>query len=320
VGSEPDKVRVALLAGAGYSGTTLLEQALSQLDGCVSIGGIHPLFERYWPLMTCECGEEFRTCPFWQAVLADAYGDDQFLARERVRVLSKGFAAHSVWAALTGAKQRFSLSSAFREIGSLIEPLYRAVAQRSGAEVIVDASKSAFWGMCTMTSPGVDLAVIHLVKDPRAFAWSNGRPHYYFYPPGSQTVPRSPLRSYVNWALTNIEADYLERRVPRSTTVLYETLARSPEPTLASIAEMIGLGGRELPIHDGKLTVSRVGHAIGGNPRRPRLGTTDIEFDERWRTDGSRALRVLGPLLTGPLWYHYRRAAARRTPEAVAAA
>ena len=63
-------------------------------------------------------------------------------------------------------------------------------------------------------------------------------------------------------------------------------------------------------IHDAKLTVRRIAHTVGGNPRRPRLGTTEIELDERWKTAGSRALRV-GPVLTGPLRYHYRRAARR---------
>jgi hypothetical protein len=97
-------------------------------------------------------------------------------------------------------------------------------------------------------------------------------------------------------------------------TVLYETFARDPETTLASIVEMLGLDANGAsPIHNGTLTVDRVAHTIGGNQSRPRLGTTKIELDERWKTSGSRALRVLGPVLAGPLWSHYRRIAARRT-------
>jgi hypothetical protein len=309
----PDgKVRVAFIAGAGFSGSTLLEQSLSQVDGCVSVGGLHPLFEHYWPMMICECGEEHRNCPFWQGVLADAYGDEQAATRERVRVLGKGFIAHSVTSALTHSSPRFSLKAAYKEIGSLLEPIYRAVASRAGAEVVVDSSKSALWGLSALTAPGVELDVVHLTKDPRAFAWSNGRPHAFFYPPGSTTIPRGPVRSFGNWALANMEAEYLTRRAHRGMTVLYETLARHPDTTLASIVDMLGVrGAGASPIHDGKLTVSRVGHAIGGNPRRPRYGTTEIEFDERWKTSGSRALRVLGPVLTGPLWHHYKKVAAR---------
>lgn len=310
--SEPRKVRVAYIAGAGFSGSTLLEQALSQVDGCASVGEpFRPLFEPYWPEMTCGGGELFRDCPFWQAVLSDAYGDKQDAIRERLRILGKGFVGHSVRSAFTHSSPPHSLRAAFREIGALIEPMYRAVAARTGAAVIVDASKIGLWGLGLLAAPGIELDVVHLVRDPRGFALSNSRPHD-FWPPGAQTIPRGPIRSYANWMLSNLECEFLARRAHRSTTVLYETFARRPERTLASIVEMLGLDpASPSPIHDGTLTVSRVAHTVGGNPSRPRLGTTKIEPDERWKTAGSRALRVFGPVLAGPLWHHYRRRATR---------
>jgi hypothetical protein len=304
-------VRVVYIAGAGFSGSTLLEQALSQVDGCVSVGEPYrPLFEPYWPTMTCGCGELFADCPFWLPVLADAWGDEQEATRERLRVLGVGMVGHSVRSAYANSSPPHSLRAAFREIGELLAPMYRAVAERTGAELIVDASKAGLWGVGLLGAPGIDLDVIHLVRDSRGFALSNSRPHD-FWPPGTQTIPRGPIRSFVNWDVTNVEAEYLARRAPRSRTVLYNTFAREPEPTLASIVDCLGLGGRgPSPIHDGRLTVDRVAHTVGGNPSRPRLGTTEIRTDERWRTNGSRTLRVFGPVLTGPLWHHYRRKAA----------
>jgi len=312
VEAERRKVRVAYIAGAGFSGSTLLEQALSQIDGCVSVGEPYrPLFEPYWPEMTCGCGELFRDCPFWNPVLADAYGNDQEAIRERLRILGEGMVAHSVRSAFTNSSPPHSLRAALGEIGSLIEPMYRAVAARTGAEVIVDASKSGLWGLGILAAPGIELDVVHLVREPRGFALSNSRPHD-FWPPGTQTIPRGPIRSYVNWDVTNLEAEYLARRAHRSTTVLYETFARDPGTTLASIVEMLGLDPKgPSPIHDGVLTVDRVAHTIGGNPSRPRQGQTKIQPDERWKTSGSLALRAFGPVLTGPLWHHYRRRASR---------
>jgi hypothetical protein len=321
VAGESSKVRVAFIAGAGFSGSTLLEQSLSQIEGCVSIGGLHPLFEHYWPVMVCECGKRHRECEFWQGVLEDAYGasaNEQGAKRERARVLGKGFVAHSPMSALMRSSPKFSLKAAFRELGTLIEPIYRAVAARTGAQVVVDSSKAAPWGLSSLAAPGVDLRVVHLIKDPRAFAYSNGRPHAFFYPLGSTTVPRGPIRSFGNWGLANIEAEYLARQAPHSMTVLYESLARRPEETLASIVDMLGIEGDvALPVRDHELTVDRPGHAIGGNARRPRHGVTSIEFDERWRTDGSRELRTLGPLLAGPFWWHWKRRAAQSTRESV---
>jgi hypothetical protein len=316
-GSQPErrKVRVAYIAGAGFSGSTLLEQALSQVEGCVSVGEpFRPLFEPYWPMLTCGCGELFADCPFWPAVLDDAYGDRQEMIREHLRILGVGFVGHSVRSALAHSSPRYSLPAAFREIGSLVEPLYRSVAERTGSELIIDASKSGLWGLGVLAAPGIDLDVIHLVRDSRGFAFSNGHPHE-FWPPGTQTIPRGPVRSFVNWWVTNLEAEFLARRAPRSRTVLYDTFARRPEQTLASIVDWLGVGGRGAsPIQHGVLTVTRVAHTIAGNQRRPRLGATEIAFDERWKTQGSRSLHVLGPLLTGPLWHHYRRLADRAAP------
>jgi hypothetical protein len=309
---QPRKIRVLYIAGAGFSGSTLLEQALSQIDGCVSVGEpFRPLFEPYWPEMTCGCGELFRDCPFWHAVLAQAWGHEQAATRERLRVLGEGFVAHRFKSALLHSSPRFSLPAAFREIGALIEPMYRAVSDQTGAEVIVDASKSALWGLGILTAPGIELEVVHLVRDPRGFASSNSRPHDH-WPPGTQTIPRGPIRSYANWDVTNIETEFLTRRAHRSTTLLYETLAREPEATLASIVDALHLDAPgPSPIRDGTLTVDRVAHTVGGNPSRPRLGTTAIRLDERWRESGSGALRTAAPALTGPLWWHYRRTADR---------
>jgi hypothetical protein len=305
-------LRVAYSAGAGFSGSTLLEQALSQVDGCVSVGEpFRPLFEPYWPEMRCGCGELFADCPFWNQVLADAWGDDQAATRERLRLLGEGFVGHSVRSAFTNSSPPHSLRAAFREIGALIEPMYRAVAERTGANVIVDASKTGLWGLGLLAAPGIDLDVIHLVREPRGFAMSNSRPHD-FWPPGTQTIPRGPIRSYVNWIVTNLEAEYLARKAPRSTTLLYETFAREPEATLKSVVDMLGLDmTTSNPIQNGTLTVDRIAHTVGGNPSRPRLGTTKIQHDERWKTSGSRLLRASAPLMTGPLRRHYQRLATR---------
>ena len=70
-------VPVAFIAGAGWSGSTLLEQALAQIDGCFSVGELYWLWRPYWSSMECECGRDFSACEFWREVLDDAYGTEQ---------------------------------------------------------------------------------------------------------------------------------------------------------------------------------------------------------------------------------------------------
>ena len=124
-GAQPDrrKVRVVYIAGAGFSGSTLLEQALSQVDGCVSVGEPYrPMFEPYWPTMTCGCGELFAGL----SLLAPG-------ARRRVgRRAGSGEGAPAgprrrdgrplVRSAFANSSPRHSLRAAFREIGGCSHP------------------------------------------------------------------------------------------------------------------------------------------------------------------------------------------------------
>ena len=306
---EQAKVRVAFIAGAGLSGSTLLEQALSQVDGCMSIGELYWMWKPYWPMMVCECGEQFSTCPFWQTVLAEAYGSEQDAVRARLGVLGDGLVAHSIAPTLVHSKTKFRLKASFAEIGALLEPIYRAIAANAGSAIIVDAAKSGLWGLCVSSATSIEPSVIHLVRDPRGFSYSNARARAFHYPPGSMTTPRGPTRSLVNWLLSNLEAEVLARRAEIKTTVLYEDLTRDPFAMAARITRTLGLDSDIGTVfRDGTLVVSRVGHAIGGNPRRPQFGSTVIAPDDEWRRSASRRLRMLA-IPFEPLYHRYQRKA-----------
>jgi hypothetical protein len=61
--------RVAYIAGAGRSGSTLLAMLLGALPGCVSIGELRHMWRRGIQLnQRCGCGEPFWDCPFWSDV------------------------------------------------------------------------------------------------------------------------------------------------------------------------------------------------------------------------------------------------------------
>ncbi|HTK17292.1 MAG TPA: sulfotransferase [Acidimicrobiia bacterium] len=303
------KVRLAFIAGAGLSGSTLLEQTLSQVEGCFTIGELYWMWKPWWPLAVCECGEQFGNCPFWQGVLDDAFGSEQEAMRARLEAIGEGFIRHSVMPTLRASHPKYKFFSTFKEAGELLEPVYRAAANRSGASVLVEATKAGLWGMCAATSDAIEMAVVRLVRDPRGFTFSNARARAFHYPPGSMTTPHGAARSYVNWLLANLEGDWLRRRAFADTYVLYEDLTRDPTAAIRSIARTLGLGAESTGALDqDTLVIDRVGHAIGGNPRRPKRGSTVIATDDEWRTAGKRSLRVLAPLVL-PLWHHYERKA-----------
>jgi hypothetical protein len=309
--AQPDaKIRLAFIAGAGLSGSTLLEQALSQVEGCFTIGELYWMWKPWWPLAVCECGEQFGNCPFWQGVLDDAFGSEREAARARLEQLGEGFIRHSVMPTLRNSHPKSKFFGAFKEAGELLAPVYRAAAERSGASMLVEATKAGLWGYCAATSDEIDLAVVRLIRDPRGFTFSNARARAFHYPPGSMTTPRGPARSYVNWVLANLEGDLLRRRAYANTYVLYDDLTRDPGAALREITRALGLDAESTSALDNDtLVIDRVGHAIGGNPKRPRRGSTDIAADVEWKTAGRKSLRVLAPLVL-PLWHHYQRKAA----------
>ena len=306
-----DKIRLAFIAGAGLSGSTLLEQALSQVEGCFTIGELYWMWKPWWPLAICECGEPFGDCPFWQGVLDDAFGSEREAARLRLEELGEGFIRHSVMPALRNSHPKSKFFGAFKEAGALLEPVYRAAAARSGASTLVEATKAGMWGYCAATSDAIDLAVVRLVRDPRGFTFSNARARAFHYPPGSMTTPRGPARSYINWTLSNIEGDLLCRRAYADAYLLYEDLTRDPSAAIRSITKALGVDAQSTSALDNDtLVIDRVGHAIGGNPKRPKRGSTVIVIDDEWKTKGRTSLRALAPLVL-PLWHHYQRKAAR---------
>jgi hypothetical protein len=308
--AEPkSKVRLAFLAGAGLSGSTLLEQSLSQVDGCFTVGELYWMWKPWWPLAICECGEQFGDCPFWQGVLDDAFGSEREKIRVRLEEIGEGFIRHSIMPTLRTAKPKYKVLDSFKEAGAYLEPVYRAAAERSGASVVVDATKAGIWGMCAATSPAIDLSVVRLVRDPRGFTFSNARGRAFHYPPGSMTTPHGAARSYANWLLSNLEGDWLRRSASSDTYVLYEDLTRDPTAAIRLIARTLGLpADSTAALENDTLVIDRVGHAIGGNPRRPKRGSTVIKPDDEWKTAGKPALRALAPLVL-PLWHHYQREA-----------
>ncbi|HEY3674048.1 MAG TPA: sulfotransferase [Acidimicrobiia bacterium] len=306
-GHGPSPVRVGFIAGTSWSGSTLLEQALAQIEGCVSVGELYWLWHPDWPAMTCECGREFQDCDFWQAVLAQAYGPRGDQVRGEVRARSNGFLFHSIVPTLARSSSNRP-STALAELASMVEPVYQAVAAATDAATVVDASKSGLWGLAISHARGVDLRLVHLVRDPLGFVDSDMRTRDLPRLRGDRRRGRHPSRSLATWFMLNVEAEILRRRVRDDVVVLYEDFASTPSEVAQQVADVVGLEDAAMPFERNTLVVRRSGHAIGGNPRRPRVGPTAVVPNRRPTRSLPRTGRMLRGAVT-PMWNHYRRCA-----------
>jgi hypothetical protein len=158
--------------------------------------------------------------------------------------------------------------------------------------------------------PDVDLYVVHLVRDPRAVAFSWNRKKMYDVTGG---VPRyisthSIFRSSQYWLSWNLTAEYCwarDRARTRYRRLRYEDFVRQPEEALLQVANTTGQTAHLDFFKSPDTVFLRECHAVSGNPARFRTGDVKIEADEKWRQDMRPWDRFVITALTFPLLRRY---------------
>jgi hypothetical protein len=186
----------------------------------------------------------------------------------------------------------------------------------SGCELVVDSSKHPSLAHCLRWRADVDLRVLHLVRDPRAVAYSwsrqvlrpdTDRPSYM--------TTYSPATAAKQWNVQNAAFHLLARTGCPVMRVRYEDFTAEPELTLRRIAGFAGLPAREsypFLTADGTSWGAHLAgsHSVSGNPLRFTTGLVPISRDEKWRTLMPKAQQRAVIALTLPLMagYGYLRA------------
>ncbi len=235
-------VSVVYIAGSSHSGSTLLDLLLGSHSAIESVGEakkIPHLQTRigHGERPLCTCQEELSRCPLWSEVIAQDVGD---LMRD------------------PGANAS----------------LFRSVAKKRGASVILDSSKTIGRALLFARSDLFTPVFVHLVRDSRAVVYSSkrkarkdrGRTHRL-----GQTAR--------GWQQLNSR---IPRRLGRGKpgailAIRYEDLTSNPKSELTRVLGRIGLSWEEpmLRFRD------HVHHNVEGN--RMRLGSgSEIKRDEEY--------------------------------------
>ena len=171
---------VIYIAGTGRSGSTLLASLLGEVEGCFAAGEVRYLWQRgLAERRLCGCGVPVRECPVWKRVLAESgHLDDPDRVEGVVSLLQRTGRIRNLPAILVGSLRpeldpARSLSGA-RDRAALGD-VYAAMAHVTGSRVIVDSSKLPAYANVLAATPGIDLRVVHLIRDPRgaAHSWSS---------------------------------------------------------------------------------------------------------------------------------------------------
>jgi Sulfotransferase family len=307
-----EPVRVIFIGGSGRSGSTLVERLLGALPGVCNVGEVVLMWER--GLIRgerCGCGVPLPRCPFWREVGEIAFGGwDSFDVREFLALKRSVDRNRFIPKLLVDGDSARLSSRAAMEYAAVYARLYRAVRQVSGCPVTVDASKHASLAFCLRTEPEIELRVIHLVRDPRAVAYSWTRQVRRPEAEGAADAsPRyiptfSPARSAMRWNIQNLGFHLLAARGAPARMIRYEDFIAAPVAGMRELAEFAGVQADLSFMTDTGADLGPT-HTAGGNPMRFSSGWTEFRRDDAWSSRLSPDARAQVTTLTFPLLIRY---------------
>jgi hypothetical protein len=155
--------------------------------------------------------------------------------------------------------------------------------------------------------PGIDHYVVHMLRDPRAVAYSWRRAKSFSVGSETRTMGTRGLPATIRrWLANALGSEVLRRHVPSDhwQRLRYEDFCEQPAPTMDRLLTMLDVAGRP-PFEDSGTVHLQPNHIVAGNPSRFTVGSVRIRVDEEWRSAMSRRdqLTVLGS--TWPLLSRY---------------
>ncbi len=302
--------KLVYIAAWGRSGSTILGNILGALPGVFDAGELR----HFWSRMgraehACGCGRSLAECPFWAEVHDELMADAELPSRDLREV--RAWQTEAIRIRRTRRVVRASSPSDLpeepfgRSIAAL-RCLYRSIAHVSGAPVVVDSSKKAGYGALAGFASEGPPVLVHMIRDPRAtaFSWQRTRSAG---PGEGRTMPRhSPTSSSVNWVVCNLGADRLRRRGRGPAVRLrYEDFVASPRHTVGVVADAIGRDRPGPPFVDDRTVELPPNHSFAGNPSRFRHGPVELSSDDEWIRSQRRTDRLVCDLITLPLLPRY---------------
>jgi hypothetical protein len=295
-------VQILYIAGWGRSGSTILDNVLGQVEGFFSTGEIRSIWDRglleNWP---CSCGAPFRDCELWKKVFVAAFGGFDRVDPRRMTAIRDRL--DRPWKVFF--PQRLP-SGAIAEYRSALTRLYAAIASVTGCHVVVDSSKTPAYARILQDLPRFRVDIVHLLRDPRAVAFSWQRKRLWVRDGAAYMSRFGPTRSSLIWDARQIATEAVGRRDPRRYLRLrYEDFVAAPGAGVARVLALTGHGTVPHFTAGGRLELRPV-HGISGNPSRFARGSVQLKVDDEWLVGMKPADRMIVTLMTAPLLMRYR--------------
>jgi hypothetical protein len=312
--------KVLYIGGFGRSGSTLVERILGQLPGFCSAGEVVFLWQRgLIDGQLCGCGTPVPECDFWNRVGKTAFGGWDQIDPHEMLALQRRVDRNRYIPAMVAPRLRPAAQADLDRYTAALAKLYRAIGEVAGARVVIDASKHASTAFLLRRVPGIDLRVVHLVRDSRgvAYSWTKEVRKPEVTGDDAFMPVYSPSSSGRQWVAYNLLFDALGV-VDKTVVLRYEALLENPRQGLERILAHAGepvtpeafsfLGGT--PGGSGvspETAWVELGcdHTVAGNPMRFHQGRLDLRLDQAWTTKLPARDRKVVTAITWPLQLRY---------------
>lgn len=271
VSKEPSPAIICLL-GTARSGSTLLQRMVELNSNAIGLGElsrVHELLERQ---SACACGEKLAACAFWASALQDLRQMAPSIAWSNASWLERSTPVRGALATMTGL--HFLASPKERDSARALEGALASLAKKSGASAFIDTSKDPAEFLRLALMPAHRIVPVHLIRDPRAVAWS-----------GFHRTGADPIAMATHWARLNRAIVWLRRLTRRFPwqTVRYEDFCANPNTVSRTLLAVAGTtAGSGHP---------KATHAMGGSPGFSLNSGDSIALDDRWRVEMPDALQ-----------------------------
>jgi sulfotransferase family protein len=235
-------VDIVYIVGTHRSGGTALGTILSSGKGVFYAGELYrfpfPIFDPGDPGRMCSCGLPVAQCPFWGGVRADAEARPGLLPE-----LRRGQRRFESWRRAPLSLLRAARGDpAIARHAAKMEEFLRIVADRAGADIVVESSYSALRGILYRHAKlgGGRVRFIHLVRDGRSFFGSELGPAYGTHP--GSPWQREPPAIVARWvAFHSAAIAFCSRGKNNYLRLRFEDVLLRPKESLGAIQEFLGV-------------------------------------------------------------------------------
>ena len=281
-----EPVRVAYIAGSGHSGSTWLNIVLGSHPQAIDVGELNRI-SRFLEGASaqCACGKQADQCEFWSDVIAlwtKQLGRDTVAAFPGIARNAESAARSRLLSVGARAKSHQP------DYDAAMRALYESIRDRSGRSLVIDSSKVPSRAFALSQVPGLELSCIHLVREPRSFAWSSLRRirRQWERQHGASLSDWRELRvcaaSSFRWVVTNTAVQRgIRLGEIHSARTRYEDLMAKPASELARIGKLLelNLAATAESLLNGEEIV--IQHVLAGNAMR-RSGVLALRPNYDW--------------------------------------